>query len=584
MRIVRPMQRSALRATSAQRSTTRSFIARAQMSAVAEEADGASLDDVFGPFGSKKEAQNLQEENSADTKPESVCDDIFLQEKVDKKMSGSRSELAKQIWRASKRSCRDKRVYSALLSQLSRQLPYIGPEDIVLVFYSLARVQFRDVKFLKELGFHALRSLDHFSPMGVAILMNAHKRLELGSSSARHMQSDCGSNLVLLMQRYLCLSAEWQSWDVSLVANTCAYYHIYEQRLWKGICAWVGTKGTISFGPQSLTLLISALARLDWRDARCLLKLARLCERGNEEFSTTKLTTVYGALCKLDFAAAKLFSTFEARIKTQVAAQVREESTVQGFSEEETNCPKSEKEEEFNFFPHSDDVVTKETTVPSTSVSRPLDVQAQIVFLFSFVCFTKGASRDPGLVRDLVWLVSRRAKYLRKDTSEKIAMVYHFLSLQESLKSEFETELSLLSSLLQGYQKKHQEGEKLRDRDTPGCARWTREVFRLLTEKLRVSVSHHAPLPFVSADVCALKGLVGSLSLSGKTAVFCLGAYSYYANTTQRTSFSKLKTKLLEEAGYAVLHVPYYEWAELRLDEDKALYMVSKGREAAGCQ
>ena len=66
-------------------------------------------------------------------------------------------------------------------------------------------------------------------------------------------------------------------------------------------------------------------------------------------------------------------------------------------------------------------------------------------------------------------------------------------------------------------------------------------------------------------------------------AVVCpIGPYGYYAGTTQRTAYSKMHQKVLELEGHVCIPVPYFEWAELKTDEDKMVYLWSLGRKAAG--
>ena len=66
-------------------------------------------------------------------------------------------------------------------------------------------------------------------------------------------------------------------------------------------------------------------------------------------------------------------------------------------------------------------------------------------------------------------------------------------------------------------------------------------------------------------------------------AVVCpIGPYGYYAGTTHRTAYSKMHQRILELEGHVCIPVPYFEWAELKTDEDKMVYLWSLGRKAAG--
>lgn len=71
--------------------------------------------------------------------------------------------------------------------------------------------------------------------------------------------------------------------------------------------------------------------------------------------------------------------------------------------------------------------------------------------------------------------------------------------------------------------------------------------------------------------------------MPASNAVVCtVGPYGYYAGTTDRTAYSKMHQRILELEGYVCLTVPYFEWAELKTDEDKMVYLWSLGRKAAG--
>eukprot|EP00435_Cladocopium_sp_Y103_P034901 s1155_g9.t1 len=57
------------------------------------------------------------------------------------------------------------------------------------------------------------------------------------------------------------------------------------------------------------------------------------------------------------------------------------------------------------------------------------------------------------------------------------------------------------------------------------------------------------------------------------------GPSHFYANSKQYTAYTKLKHRLLTRMGYKVLHVPYFEWRQLRSAKDREEYMRSKLKE-----
>ena len=57
------------------------------------------------------------------------------------------------------------------------------------------------------------------------------------------------------------------------------------------------------------------------------------------------------------------------------------------------------------------------------------------------------------------------------------------------------------------------------------------------------------------------------------------GPSHFYANSKQYTAYTKLKHRLLTRMGYKVLHVPYFEWRQLRSAQDREDYMRTKLKE-----
>lgn len=101
-------------------------------------------------------------------------------------------------------------------------------------------------------------------------------------------------------------------------------------------------------------------------------------------------------------------------------------------------------------------------------------------------------------------------------------------------------------------------------------SRWTGEMRRVL-RKMGIDAE---PKPLVDDQVLDL------WIPASKAAVVTVGPHGYYTKTTDRTAYSKLHQRLLEIQGYTCITIPYYEWAELRLEEDKMVYLWSLGRKA----
>jgi len=64
--------------------------------------------------------------------------------------------------------------------------------------------------------------------------------------------------------------------------------------------------------------------------------------------------------------------------------------------------------------------------------------------------------------------------------------------------------------------------------------------------------------------------------------VNCLGPYQYYANSTKRTIASRLNNYLLSRQDACIfMEIPFFIWNELKTDQDKIMYLMSKGRALA---
>ncbi|CAJ1383225.1 unnamed protein product [Effrenium voratum] len=57
------------------------------------------------------------------------------------------------------------------------------------------------------------------------------------------------------------------------------------------------------------------------------------------------------------------------------------------------------------------------------------------------------------------------------------------------------------------------------------------------------------------------------------------GPSHFYANSKRYTAYTKLKHRLLTRMGYKVLHVPYFDWRQLRSAKDREDYMRAKLKE-----
>ncbi|CAD7923645.1 unnamed protein product [Amoebophrya sp. A120] len=206
------------------------------------------------------------------------------------------------VWRCAIRNCRDARVWERLLDEISRQMNFLKPQDVLLLYYGLSRVKYRDRKFLKELSFQAIRHCSEYAPRGLALILNAFRKLELNRDL---------DTFQLLLQSYLSLHGRWTAWDLALVCNAAAHFHLYEPRLWKLLSAKKMSILAQNTEPQGLALIVAALARIDWRDGGVLAVCAKAAVRQYDRFSAQNIAVLYSAFCKLDFDFPKLYHALE---------------------------------------------------------------------------------------------------------------------------------------------------------------------------------------------------------------------------------------------------------------------------------
>jgi len=100
-------------------------------------------------------------------------------------------------------------------------------------------------------------------------------------------------------------------------------------------------------------------------------------------------------------------------------------------------------------------------------------------------------------------------------------------------------------------------------------SRWSREVAHILT-KMEVKIEKRPLVHEQQMDY-----------VMDRRVLTCLGPYSYYSSSTHRTAISKMHQRVLEVEGYTVSAIPYFEWSEIKTEEDKMVYLWSLGRRVA---
>jgi len=319
---------------------------------------------------------------------------------------------------------------------------------------------------------------------------------------------------------------EWTGRAVALTANAVAYFYVYEPRFWKLVNGAL-PKVAFTMNPLELSNLVSAMARVDRREQTTLLLLAKLCARGAQRnlFSQETLATTMNAFAKLDFHHPKLSTDF------QEAALIRIDRALELGPDYRKSHLKSD----------------------------VFDLQALVLVFHTLVCHV-GTSDD--VVHKLLTLIAWSASEISSYQRRLLKICCQVARLQH--RSAFRGLSYDVKQAVHSFE--HADAEV-----RPFESRWSRELKQTL-QKMNIEVE--------------LKSMVDDQVLdiwmpTSQAAVCPLGPYSYYTNTTQRTAYSKLHQRLLEMKGYTCMAVPYYEWGELRTEEDKMVYLWSLGRRAA---
>eukprot|EP00397_Hematodinium_sp_SG-2012_P027998 GEMP01029453.1.p1 GENE.GEMP01029453.1~~GEMP01029453.1.p1 ORF type:complete len:514 (+),score=158.71 GEMP01029453.1:116-1657(+) len=254
------------------------------------------------PYNGHAPTADLSEELEDDT-----LESIFSsrQDEPDKVNMGPPGEIAKMVWKAAVRNIRDDRFWKKLIDRVLLNTVRFGPEDVVLLHYSFARIGFRDVKTLDALQPLVLKNLHHFSVRSLTLLLNAHKKLDFRKDDT----------IELILQQLLIKHREWEARDVAMAVNSVAYFYLYQAKFWRRV---VFSLPKIAWGltPQGVMNIVSGMARVDHREARALQLLARLATRDAHMFNPVEVCASVNAFAKLDFNHPNLQRALIERVRT----------------------------------------------------------------------------------------------------------------------------------------------------------------------------------------------------------------------------------------------------------------------------
>lgn len=425
--------------------------------------------------------------------------------------------LARKMWKCAKIGVRCPEVWARFSQRVLATGPMIGAKDTALIFLAYARIKYRDKKVLDAMSPFLLRHIHNFSSMEVVLLANAHKKLE-------YERLD---NLQLLVNATCDSVSEWTGRHISLGANAVAHFYIYQPRFWRLVAQQL-PKLVWSMNPLELSNLVCAMARVDRRDPRSLAIIARMCKRCAQRqlFSQETLATTVNGFAKLDFNHPKLSKAFEdaAIVKLDRALELGPDYRKSSLRDEDV-----------------------------------FDVQALVLLLHSLVCFV--GTSDDVLIKLLTlvsWSKDEVSDFQRRSLKTACTVV------RRQHKGLFRRLPVEVRNAIYAF-------EHVPAKVPTNESRWGSEL-RAVLKRMDVQVELK---PVVDDQVL-------DIFLPSSNSVVCaVGPYSYYTNSTHRTAYSKLHQRLLEMEGYSCMVVPYYEWTELKTEEDKMVYLWSLGRRAA---
>ena len=214
----------------------------------------------------------------------------------------SAGPLARKMWRCAMRGVRSEEVWSRFVQRVLVTGALTGARDVSLMFRAFARVKYRDVKALDVLSPFILRHVDEFSTLELTLILAAHKKLEYERTDNIHLL------VSIICQR----KEEWTGQILALTCNAVAHFYIYRPRFWR-LAAMSLIRLVWTMSPLDLTIVVSAMARVDRRDEQALGMIAKMCTRCAKRhlFNQETLATTINAFAKLDYNNAKLAKALE---------------------------------------------------------------------------------------------------------------------------------------------------------------------------------------------------------------------------------------------------------------------------------
>ena len=383
-----------------------------------------------------------------------------------------------------------------------------------------------------------LKHLGDFTVHGLATILAAFKKLEYRKLDTIH----------LIVNQFTLNKEKWTCHDISLATNAVSWFYIYQPEFWTLACERTcQTQGTDQFTPLGVALTVSSMARVDKRNLPALLVLARqfVHHCTNHLCSQEVLAVALNGFAKLGW-------NFSPEAETDILTAVLKKAHAALA------------------LPENDRLLGRSNDT--------FDVQALTLTLHALV----------GL-----WSESRQISQLRLDcVTALLALAAPLSSQRQSAVTGYQfRKLKQVNAILRGDDNwnfpslprelilfldwvKRAECKGLGRRERP---RWANEAFLLLRDSLKARVSR-SPCPY---DPQAEQVVIKPVDGGSPVVLDCVGPFGYYADTTILTAASKLRHRLMRMQGSRPLIIPYFEWRELKSDDDKTVYLYSRGRQVS---
>lgn len=343
-------------------------------------------------------------------------------------------------------------------------------------------------------------------------------------SSFRKLEYSRLDCLDLMVNQLVLKANEWNEMDCALIANGMGFFRVFDRSIWRCIekVITVKTKNNFNICSLGVGLIVGALAKLDMRNQRILKRLSRALVENKTSPQVMKqesFAVILHGFYKLDWTEDFMLNQF---LEDQITTALLED-----------NDPLV-----FNFF----------------------DNQSICMILHALFCYRLAEQRTS--------LTPQQTKILTLGVSKLAGQSEWFPNPDQrkrllDLVTLYETETKVFKKMI-----------KEKEKNSIKLPRWEYEVLRILKDKMQVPVKRKSQMGGRTELV------VVNPQDDSRVVILCLGPFQYYADSTKRTSCSKLLRLTLEARKNNVIEIPFFIWNELKTDQDKIMYLYSLGRRA----